>query len=215
VAGLEAMSRGLLAILDREDVDRVTVVGSSLGGYLAQYLVAHHPDRIERAVFANTFPPNERITQQNRVLGALLPFLPAWLVVRFLRRNVETSIYPAAGHSELVRAYLREQSYRGGMSKAQFVARYRCVVDPFTPPDVEALGIPSLLVEADNDPLVEEELREELKRTYPSAQVQTLHEVGHFPYLNEPTAYAGLLQAFLLGTSAKEPDVIPVEGGSV
>ena len=57
VDSLAELERGVLAILDQEGVTKFNVVGSSLGGYLAQFLVARHPERVSRAVFANTFPP--------------------------------------------------------------------------------------------------------------------------------------------------------------
>ena len=53
-----------------------------------------------------------------------------------------------------------------------------------------------LIIEADNDPLVEAVLREGLKEAYPGAPVETLHEVGHFPYLNQAGAYSEILQSF-------------------
>ncbi|NOZ28900.1 MAG: alpha/beta hydrolase [Chloroflexi bacterium] len=193
---LHGLERGLLAILEQEGIARVNVVGSSLGGYLAQYLVAHHPQIIERAVFANTFPPSEQIAQSTRGIGRFLPYLPEWVIMRMLRRNIAQNIYPASGHSELVAAFLLEQAH-GKMSKAQFVSRYRCVIQPFTPPAPEALETPILIIEADNDPLVGEPLREQLKATYPSASVHTLHGAGHFPYLNEPEAYTRILEQFL------------------
>lgn len=196
VPDLQACGEGLVAILAEEGVDAVTVVGTSLGGYLAQYLVTRYPDRVKRAVFANTFAPGERSARTYGRLGRFLPFLPESLVMRTLRRTIEGSIYPAAGHSELVRAYLLEQSY-GEMSKAQLVARGRCAITPFAPADLVALGIPALILEADNDPLVPEVLREELKATYPTARARTLHGVGHFSYLNEPQTYTQILQAFL------------------
>jgi hypothetical protein len=35
-----------------------------------------------------------------------------------------------------------------------------------------------------------------LRATYSDAAVQTLHAVGHFPYLNEPETYTELLIDF-------------------
>ena len=195
VDDLAAMSRGALAVLDSLGVEQTNLVGSSLGGYLAQYLVATHPERVRRAVFANTFPPNEVIAEKNKTIGALLPYLPEWLVLDVLRGSFYGSVYPAAGNSELVLAYMLEQSY-GRMSKAQVVGRFHGVVDPFTAPDVAALGIPVMIIEADNDPLVEEVLREQLKAVYPDAEVHTLHAVGHFPYLNAADDYIALLADF-------------------
>ncbi len=198
VDSLAALEKGVLAVLAQAGVDRFSVVGSSLGGYLAQYLVASVPERVERAVFANTFPPNDLILAKNGKLGAALPYLPAWLIMKVMSGSMEERVYPAAqvGDAELVLAFGLEQTH-GRMSKAQLIGRYRCVVDPFQPPDVAALGVPVLLIEADNDPLVEPALRRQLKETYPSAQVVTLHAVGHFPYLNVPEQYTQILLDFL------------------
>jgi maspardin len=196
VEGLEALARGILAILTKEGISRTNVVGSSLGGYLAQFLAARQPERIRRAVLANTFPPNDLVAQRNRAAGRVLPLLPSWLLMRNFRQSVERAIYPASGNSEIVRAFLLEQS-SGAMSKAQFLARYHCVIASFDPPELESLQIPTMIIEADNDPLVDETLREMLKATYPSAMVRTLHGLGHFPYLNQPTTYSALLRHFL------------------
>jgi pimeloyl-ACP methyl ester carboxylesterase len=104
------------------------------------------------------------------------------------------SVYPASGNSELVLAFGLEQTY-GRMSKAQVLGRYRCVVEPFDAPDMAALGIPVKIIEADNDPLVEKALREQLKETYPTAEVTTLSN-GHFPYLSMPAKYTSILEKF-------------------
>lgn len=198
VQSLAQLKRGITTILDREQVDQFNVVGSSLGGYLTQYLITKQPGRITKAVFANTFPPNDIIIEKSRRLGKLLPLLPEWMVMRNFRKTAVDKIYPASGNSELVRAYMLEQSH-GMMSKAQFVARYHCVIDSFEPPDIQASALPVLIIEADNDPLVEETLREMLKTTYPTAKIQTLHGAGHFPYLNRPEEYTKILREFIYG----------------
>ena len=193
---LEEMSQGVLAVMEAEGVDKATFVGSSLGGYLTQYLMTTHPERMEKAVFANTFPPNELLAEKNGGLIKILPFLPNWLVMKTFRGSFEDRVYPASGHSELVLAYMLEQ-VAGRMSKAQVIDRAKAVIEPFDPPDPEALGIPVMIIEADNDPLVEETLREQLKQQYPSTRVETLHDVGHFPYLNDPETYTALVKSFL------------------
>jgi maspardin len=196
VESLGGLSQGIFTILDQEGIYAVNLVGSSLGGYLAQYLMATNPDRVKRAVIANTFPPNDLIAQRYRLVTPLLPYLPERLIMRVVRINVNSDLYPASGYSELVKSYLLEQSY-GGMNKAQFVARYRCVVEDFSAPDIDAFGIPVMIIESDNDPLVDETLRKMLKETYPTAKVLTLPEAGHFPYLNIAGEYTHLIEGFL------------------
>ncbi len=193
VDSLGEMSDGVFAILDAEGVEHTNIVGTSLGGYLTQYIVANYPSRVLRAVFSNTFPPNDLIAEKNKSIGMVLPFLPEWLVIDVLRGSFSASVYPASGNDELTLAFLNEISY-GRMRKAQVVGRFYGVVEKFTPPD---LNIPVLIIEADNDPLVELVLREQLKETYPTAEVQTLSGVGHFPYLNRAADYTNLLVEFL------------------
>ncbi|NOX64041.1 MAG: alpha/beta hydrolase [Chloroflexi bacterium] len=193
---LAGMSNGALAVLDEVGAEKAHVVGSSLGGYLTQYLLANHPERVQRVVFANTFPPNDILAEKNGKLIKILPLLPEWLVMKTFRGSIENSVYPASGYSDLVLAYMLEQTY-GRMSKAQVTARAKAVIEPFDPPDPEARGVSVMIIEADNDPLVEETLRVQLKQTYPSARVETLRGVGHFPYLNDPETYTALLRQFL------------------
>ena len=125
-----------------------------------------------------------------------MPFLPEWLVIDVLRGSFASSVYPASGNDELTLAFLNEISY-GRMSKAQVVGRFHCVVEKFEAPELNTLGIPVLIVEADNDPLVELVLREQLKVVYPTAEVQTFSGVGHFPYLNRASEYTKILADFL------------------
>lgn len=194
VDSLGEMEQAVMSILAAEGVDQFHMVGSSLGGYFAQFMVARHPDRILSAVFANTFSPNDILAEKNKTIGTLLPYLPEWLVMNVLSGSMRGSIYSTSGNSELVLAFGLEQTY-GRMSKAQVLGRYRCVVEPFAAPDMAALGIPVKIIEADNDPLVEKVLREQLKATYPTADVTTLSN-GHFPYLSMPDGYTAYLEKF-------------------
>jgi len=199
VKSLSELGSGILAILDAEGVDRTNIAGSSLGGYLAQYLVAQHPERVMRVVFSNTFPPNDLIAKNNRTIGLLLPYLPEWLVISVLRGSFASSVYPASGNDELTLAFLNEIGH-GRMSKSQVISRFRTIVERFEPADTTALGIPVMIVEADNDPLVEPELRRQLRQTYPAAELRTLSGVGHFPYLNRAGEYTTLLRDFFTTT---------------
>lgn len=195
VRTLEELETGVLAILEKEGVRDFDVVGTSLGGYFTQYLIARHPERVQHAVLSNTFPPNDLIAEKNRTLGTILPYLPEWLVLSVFRGNFQQIIYPTSGNDELTLAFLNEIGY-GRMSKAQLVGRYYCVIEKFAGP-ASALTIPVVIIESDNDPLVELTLREQLKAAYPNAVVHTFSGVGHFPYLNRAQEYTQLLVEFL------------------
>lgn len=193
VKSLEELEKGVLAILQAEGVREFNVVGTSLGGYFAQYLIAKHPEKIQRAVLSNTFPPNNLLAEKNRTLGTILPYLPEWLVLSVLRDNFQKIIYPTSGNDQLTLAFLNEIGY-GRMNKAQLVGRYYCVIEKFA---VSTPTMPVMIIESDNDPLVERTLREQLKATYPNATVNTFSGAGHFPYINRAQEYTKLLLDFL------------------
>ena len=193
---LEELSRGIIAILDSEAIATANVVGTSLGGYLAQYLVANYPERINRAVFSNTFPPNDILRKDNALVGTALPFLPEWAIMRTLQGSVTDKIYPASRNDPFTKAYLLSLT-SGRISKNQFVSRYRAVIESFTPPNPLEHGIEVMIIESDNDPLVNEALRSQLRRTYPYAQIYMLSNAGHFPYLNRWSDFNDILRQFL------------------
>jgi pimeloyl-ACP methyl ester carboxylesterase len=193
---LEDLAEGLSAILDHEGSLAVNVVGTSLGGYLAQYYVGDAPERIERAVFANTFPPNDVIQRRTGWIEPFFPIVPAGWIAFLSRVNTRLNLYPASGGSELLRAYLLESSV-GAMDKQAFIARYRCVVEHFPAPDMEALGIPLMIIEVEEDPLISEHLQQRMRSIYPTGVVCTMRALGHFPYLSAPGRYNNLLATFL------------------
>ena len=193
------------SVLDQEGVDRAHVVGTSMGGYLAQYLSAEAPDRVASLVLANTFAPGDWIEEQYGTYIRFLPVLPEWVPQRSFRQTIESSLFPASGGSQIVRSFLLEQSYR--MERADFVARMSVLTESFSTPDLEALEIPAMIIEADNDPSVPESARTRLVETYPTLPVVTMSEVGHFPYLNRPAAYTRILEDFWTGLSPDSSSV--------
>ncbi len=88
IDSLEELTRQLMGLLDSREVGSMSLVGSSLGGYIAQYLVANHPDRLERSVFANTFPPSDQIAREHSG-----PFVSSGSVQRTdVQRSVHSQI---------------------------------------------------------------------------------------------------------------------------
>lgn len=193
VRDLHSLAQGILSILDEEKTEKVLVVGSSLGGYVAQYLVARHSDRIEKAVFGNTFPPNTVIKDEYGNLARIIPLLPEGVVMYVYRQNILTKAYPASGYHALTNAYLLEQNYGPGKKK-QLLARLHCVMDYFDPAD--RLPFPVLIIASDNDNVVPDTLAASLYDVYPTASTYRFPDAGHFPYLNRPEEYTRVLKDF-------------------
>jgi len=195
INSLEKASEGILRILETENIDKLNVVGTSMGGYIAQYLVSSIPNRIEKAVFANTFPPNNLIEKVNATKSKVIPYLPEILLSKLGEKKLNNELIPAAKNSELLKAFLPSLPF----SKKQFMNRFYVVIDKFTatPTKYEVKRIPKLIIESDNDPLIQPQLRKEIKNLYVDAETYTFKKEGHFPYINASQEYNTVLRNFL------------------
>jgi maspardin len=54
-----------------------------------------------------------------------------------------------------------------------------------------------LILQSDDDPATEPEMRGALRNLYPQAQVHTFHQAGHTPFLSQPDVFYPLVRTFL------------------
>jgi maspardin len=194
VKTLKELSEGLMAILEKEKIEKVVVIGSSLGGYLAQYFCVNHPEKVIKASLGNTFAPNTENKAKNEKLVKMMQWVPEWFVIKNIRAKYNKEVIPAANNNPVTDAFLNEL-LGTEVTREIFTDRYYCVVDTFNAKINE--NIPLQIIETGNDPLVSKNLREALKANYPQAKVVNLGNIGHFGYLNEPVKYNAVLEEFL------------------
>lgn len=196
INSLEGVEKGILAILAQEKIDKFIPIGTSMGGYITQYLLNKHPERIEKAVLGNTFPPNDYIVKENETNRKLIPLLPEFVVGKLAESHLKKDIFPTSENYKLLEAFLLSVPF----SKKGLAARFDVVTDYFeATPEIPAIKvIPKLILESDNDPMITPDLRSQLKTLYPDAQVFTFHNKGHFPYINDMDTYNKVVNDFLI-----------------
>jgi maspardin len=198
VHSLEGLATGLEALLQQEGIENCHVVGTSFGGYLAQYLVSRNPDRIYSAVFGNTFVPTVPLLRTAPILRFAIKLLPITTLLSIFRLLARLWLIPAGGDDPLLAAYLFEYSH-AGLTKDDFHARLSCSTQAFLPLQPDKLGFPILIIESDNDPIIRPEIRRALRELYPQAQRYTFKRGGHFLSLSQAKTFAEVLREFLVG----------------
>ncbi len=194
ITTLEQVANGIKEITKIENIDTFYAVGTSMGGYITQYLIQQIPNRLEKVVLSNTFPPNNLIQTENKKKAKIVPYLPEFILSKLALKQVDKKLVPAARNSELLAAFLPSIPF----SKKQFINRYAVVVDVFNADTktYKIKRIPKLIIESNNDPLVQKSLRDHLKKLYLDAEVYTFDNEGHFPYISNAQKYNSILSEF-------------------
>ena len=200
--GIAEWSGDLLALMDRLGVSKATVLGSSLGGYLAQYLTAAAPERVERLIGANTLCAVQGIDQ--RMPYALdLDNVP----VKELRGGFAGGLgqwqkaHPE--QADLVELLMGEVN--GRIPEAELRARLKAT--KFAP-DLGPVSLPAeriITIEADDDPLIPPEMRAMVRAHLKPGIAYRFLSGGHFPYVARPAEYTALLEQ-AMGLEASGPD---------
>ena len=184
-----AMAGDALQVLDEAGVERAYVLGTSLGGMVAQELALAAPDRVERLVLASTTPG-----------GAQAHAMPATTVELLtrgagLRELVENALAPAVS-AELVDRILvhREaeaQPYDAWAAQAAAGAAF----DAYD--RLGGLVAPTLVLHGDGDTVVDVRNAELLGRLLPNARVSVYEGLGHLFFWSEPERFVRDVEEFL------------------
>ena len=196
--GVREWADDLEALMDHLGIEKGTVLGSSLGGYMAQYLAGHAPERVERLVAANTLHSVEGMDQ--RMPYALdLRNAP----IEDLRAGFGNGLgqwketHP--DQADLVDLLLMEVG--GRIPEEELRSRLLALKEG---PELPEPGIPVeriFTIEADDDPLIPPEMRRAVRARLKPAAAYRFTSGGHFPYVARPDDYTALLEQVMgLGT---------------
>ncbi len=214
LGGFAAMLRDLLGVLD---VDRVTVVGQSLGGGVAMQLAYQHPEMVERLVLVSSGGLGREVSWMLRALTypgveLVAPVLfPGFVrdVGNRLARTVAGLGWRAPRVEEMWNAYA---SLTDPAHRETFMRTLRSVVDPGGQA-VSAenrlyltAAMPTLVIWGDADPIIPVGHAHRAHAAMPGSRLEILPGVGHFPHVEQPDRFADIVLDFVRTTDAAAGD---------
>lgn len=193
---IERLADSLARLLDRLGIARASVVGSSLGGFLAQHFAGRHPERVDRLILGNTLCDPE---MTRRLVGRtpvqVLRDTPAQkhrdMVVSSVKTWPETD--PA---TKKLKAILIDSGTRLLTARAM-KARVLAVQ---AAPAVPKLGIAPeriTIIDCEDDPLLPRVVQDSVVKQYPGARLVRLSSGGHYPYIVRTADYIATLKQAL------------------
>lgn len=197
--GYDAMAADVLALVDGLGLDRIDLLGHSLGGKISMQLALHHPERIARLVVAD-IAPRTYTGNQDEVIAALQAVdLPA--VQR--REDADAQLAAHIANPSL-RAFLLTNLVRG---ESGFAWRINLPSIVASLPGIYGFphsggrrfdGPTLFLAGADSDYVRREDEAGILDR-FPSARFERLAGAGHWLHADRPAEFREAVQRFLAG----------------
>ncbi len=191
-------ARSLLRYFDARGIRRAALVGNSLGGALALFLAAEHPERVSALVLVDPATPEAGIPWTVRVLRAplageaalafaLRPFVAVWL---------KRGLYSRASRvtdREIDDAW-RPLKIRGTRRAALAAIR----TDPKAYRGLEGrVRVPTLVLWGERDRLLSPRDAERVCASIAGAILVKVPDAGHLPQRERPEAFAAAVAEFV------------------
>jgi pimeloyl-ACP methyl ester carboxylesterase len=191
---LSALAEHVLRRLDHLQLERVVLLGHSLGGPQALIAASRDPERVcGLALIASVgLRPHRGLRMTLGLPSIGLPSINRGLRMPILRRPL----------MRVVAAAFRRAGFPANLSDSEMrrsleivgALDFRVIHNA-----IEALGAPTLLVNCDDDPLVEPAIGEQLGRACPTGPRLRFSSGGHNPQKSQACEIADVLEPWARG----------------
>jgi pimeloyl-ACP methyl ester carboxylesterase len=180
------LADGLADLMVVLGLQSASVLGSSFGGYWAQFFALRHAHRVETLLLGNIF-----VTPQPLFDNPL--FAPDFVRATGAAQ-LQTVWYDRvaqAPDSELKRIQIDMLS--GRQSAENLRARFVGVVNAALCPPLPLAASRIVILDCADDPIIPPAARQAVRDHYPGAEVATLTSGGHYPHILNPQAYDAVI----------------------
>jgi 3-oxoadipate enol-lactonase len=202
------MADDVLAVLDHAGIQRASVVGTSLGGMIAQELALAHPERVDRLVLVATIPGGPR----SRPMPLPTTYLFAWAPFMTSQAKLQQFLHATLGPETLRRRpkIARRLAVRK-LAHPQSQHAWRAQTEAgmlFNPLGRQRrITQPTLVVQGTADQIVAPGNAEVLAGLVPDARLQRFDGAGHLLYWEQPKRFVRVVTDFLTdpGSAGRVP----------
>jgi pimeloyl-ACP methyl ester carboxylesterase len=192
--GIANWTRDIADLIVAEDMTGATVLGSSLGGYVAQYLTAKYPDLCGGLIAANTLP-DAGIVKTMPPYALELHTVPIEALREGFLGGLKGWLTPDHPYADLAGLLIAE--VEGRIPGPELRARLLALK---TAPELPAQRLPDdrvSTVQSEDDHLIAPPVRAALREALRPARAFCFTAASHFPYVTRAEDYTAMLREFL------------------
>jgi pimeloyl-ACP methyl ester carboxylesterase/tetratricopeptide (TPR) repeat protein len=181
----------VLAFMEAKDIKQATIVGHSMGSFVAQHVAVAAPERVTRLVLvasATTIRNNVVLELQQAVDGAGDPIPESFV------REFQASTYFQPLPKDFVDRVIQES-----MKVPSHVWReaVKEMLSPASNVSLNKITAPTLIIWGDKETIFPRAEQDALVATIPNAVLKVYAETGHDPQWEKPEDFARDLQRFM------------------
>ena len=191
-----ALADSLLGLLDRLGLDRVHLVGHSMGGMVAQEFAASRPERVRTLVLSATSPAFGRPDgdfQKRFVEARIAPLENGMTMADLADEMVETMLGPSA---DAEGAAIARRSM-AAVPEATYRAAIACLVTFDRRDALSGYTMPVLVLAGETDTNAPAPMMEKMAGRIPGADYVCMPGTGHLGNLEDPEAFNEAVGSFL------------------
>ncbi|HEU4710895.1 MAG TPA: alpha/beta fold hydrolase [Pyrinomonadaceae bacterium] len=181
----------VLAFMDAMNIKQATLVGHSMGSFVAQHVAVAAPDRVKRLVLSGsaTTIRNAVVTDLQREVNALKDPVPEKFVRDF---QVSMAFQPLA--DEFVTAVVKESMNIPARVWREVMAE---MLSPEAQVELKKIKVPTLILWGDKETVFPRSEQDLLLAALPNARLKVYEDTGHAMHWERPERFAKDLQEFM------------------
>ncbi|TXK49238.1 alpha/beta hydrolase [Pontibacter qinzhouensis] len=175
--------------IERQDLDKVVLVGNSLGGHLAQLYTLRHPGKVKKLVLVGSSGLYENS------FGGTFPRVKDF---SYIRERVAYTFFKKE-HATDVLVQKVFQTLQIPAKASSIITLARAAQTENMAEYLSHIKIPVLLLWGVQDEITPIEVAHHFHRLLPNATLRLINECGHVPMVEQPEQFNQYLRVFLEG----------------
>ncbi|MDE1188385.1 MAG: esterase [Pantoea sp.] len=188
-----AMAQDIVETLDAQGIDRVSVVGHSMGGKIAMALSAIAPHRIEKLVMIDIAPVDYQTRRHDEIFAAIRAVSAAGVTRRSEAAEVMRTLLDEEGVIQFILKSFQDGEWRFNVP---------VLWDNYTTisgwEEVPAWPHPALFIRGGDSPYLDNQHRDALLRQFPQAHAHVISGAGHWVHAEKPEAVLRAVRRFFV-----------------